>query len=67
MLSQPTALPISCPKNSRHNLLKFDKIPLLALYNGQRGKRPKWNSLMKWVFYLYYPLHLLLLGLLRLL
>ncbi len=28
-------------------------VPLLALYNGQRGK---WN--MKWLFYLYYPLHL---------
>lgn len=28
-------------------------VPLLALYNGRRGK---WN--MKWLFYLYYPLHL---------
>ncbi len=28
-------------------------LPLLALYNGQRGK---WK--MKWLFYLYYPLHL---------
>ena len=28
-------------------------LPLLALYNGQRGK---WN--IKWLFYIYYPLHL---------
>lgn len=28
-------------------------LPLLALYNGQRGK---WN--LKWFFYLYYPAHL---------
>ena len=28
-------------------------LPLLALYNGQRGK---WK--MKWLFYIYYPLHL---------
>lgn len=28
-------------------------LPLLALYNGQRGKLR-----LKWVFYLYYPIHL---------
>lgn len=28
-------------------------VPLLALYNGRRGK---WN--MKWLFYIYYPAHL---------
>lgn len=28
-------------------------VPLLALYNGQRGKRN-----MKWLFYIYYPAHL---------
>lgn len=37
-------------------------IPLLARYNGQRGR---WRG-MKWFFYLYYPLHLVLCGLLRL-
>ena len=34
-------------------------IPLLALYNGQRGK---WR--MKWLFYFYYPIHLAILWLL---
>ena len=31
-------------------------LPLLALYNGQRGK---WK--LKWFFYLYYPAHLVIL------
>ena len=31
-------------------------VPLMALYNGQRGKHR-----MGWVFYLYYPLHLAIL------
>ena len=31
-------------------------LPLLALYNGSRGRRG-----MKWIFYFYYPAHLLLL------
>lgn len=35
--------------------------PFMARYNGQRGK---WKG-MKWFFYLYYPLHLVLVGLLR--
>lgn len=34
-------------------------IPLLARYNGQRGRS------LKYIFYLYYPLHLVLLVLLR--
>lgn len=36
--------------------------PFMANYNGQRGK---WKG-MKWFFYLYYPLHLVFVGLLRL-
>ena len=36
-------------------------IPLLQRYNGERGK---WKG-MKWFFYLYYPLHLILCGILR--
>lgn len=37
-------------------------IPFLKTYNGQRGE---WQG-MKWFFYLYYPAHLIILGLLRL-
>ena len=35
--------------------------PFLKLYDGTRGKA-KW---LKWFFYVYYPLHLILLGVLR--
>lgn len=37
--------------------------PLLKRYNGQRGKGKE----MKWFFYLYYPAHLAVIGLLRIL
>ena len=37
-------------------------LPLLRQYNGQRGKSAAFNRFMKWFFYLYYPLHLLILG-----
>lgn len=36
-------------------------IPILKVYNGERGK---WKG-MKWLFYIYYPLHLVLIGVLR--
>lgn len=36
-------------------------VPFISNYNGQRGK---WKG-MKWFFYLYYPAHLFLCGLLR--
>ena len=36
--------------------------PVLKLYNGERGNA-KW---MKWFIYIYYPLHLVILGILRL-
>lgn len=38
-------------------------IPLLFFYNGTRGKNARINRVMKWLFYLYYPLHLLVIGL----
>ncbi len=42
-------------------LFTFLTIPILARYNGERGS---WKG-MKWFFYLYYPLHLVVIGLLR--
>lgn len=35
-------------------------IPILYFYNGTRGRSEKLNKVMKWFFYIYYPLHLLL-------
>lgn len=41
----------------------FLAIPILALYHGRQGKKQK---VLKWGFYIFYPLHLILLYLLRL-
>ncbi len=41
-------------------------IPVLMLYNGKRGKNKKINNIMKWMFYIYYPLHLFVIGLIQL-
>ena len=37
-------------------------IPVLSLYNGKAGN----NRNMKWLFYIYYPAHLVIVGLVRL-
>ncbi len=37
-------------------------IPIMMMYNGQRGKVQSFNNVMKWLFYLYYPLHLFVIG-----
>ena len=37
-------------------------IPIIMMYNGKRGGGDKVNRLMKWGFYIYYPLHLLVIG-----
>lgn len=42
-------------------------IPVIYFYNGKRGANAKVNKFMKWFFYLYYPLHLLIIGLILLL
>lgn len=41
-------------------------IPFIKLYNGKRGKSPRINKFMKWLFYIYYPLHLAILGTIQL-
>ena len=38
-------------------------IPILNKYNGKRGK---WKG-MKWLFYFYYPAHLFVIGIIRVL
>lgn len=43
-------------------MFTFLTIPILAQYNGERGK---WKG-MKWFFYIYYPAHLFVIGLIRL-
>lgn len=48
-----------------YGLLQFGtlfSIPLLLKYNGKRGREIG----SKWIFYYYYPLHLVIIGLLRL-
>lgn len=40
----------------------FLALPLLYAYNGKRGKGGQFN---KWVFYIFYPLHLLILGIIK--
>lgn len=44
-------------------LFSFLAYPILKRYNGQKGNA-KW---LKWFFYIYYPLHLLLIGIFRIL
>ena len=41
-------------------------IPFIKFYNGERGKNPRINKIMKWFFYIYYPLHLAILGTIQL-
>ena len=42
-------------------MFTFLTIPILAGYNGQRGT---WKG-MKWLFYYYYPAHLVVIGIIR--
>lgn len=42
-------------------MFTFLTIPILAGYNGERGK---WKA-MKWFFYIYYPTHLIIIGIIR--
>ena len=47
-----------------YGLLQFGtllSLPVLYLYNGKRGSCRQ----MKWLFYIYYPAHLFVIGLIR--
>ena len=37
-------------------------IPILRLYNGTRGSHQRANRVLKWGFYIYYPMHLFIIG-----
>lgn len=41
-------------------------IPILLVYNGKRGENKKVNNFLKWFFYLYYPLHLVIFAIINL-
>ncbi len=41
-------------------------LPLLFLYNGKKSNNPKINKVMKYFLYIYYPLHLLIIGIISL-
>ncbi len=50
--------------NKPYGLLQiftFLSIPILSMYSGQRGN---WKG-MKWFFYIYYPAHLIIIGIIR--
>ena len=52
-----------------YGILQFGviiSIPVLALYNGQKSKNVTMNKVMKYFFYIYYPLHLLVIGIIGL-
>ncbi|MBE6576748.1 MAG: conjugal transfer protein TraX [Ruminococcaceae bacterium] len=40
-------------------------IPILMLYNGRISSNRTVNKVMKWLFYIYYPLHLLIIALIQ--
>lgn len=40
-------------------------IPFIMMYNGHRGLSPGINKMMKWLFYIYYPLHLFIIGIIE--
>ncbi len=40
-------------------------IPVLNMYNGKRSNSKKLTKAMKWLFYIYYPAHLFMIGIVR--
>ena len=52
-----------------YGLIQFGTIlvvPLLYLYNGKKSDNPKVNKAMKYFLYIFYPLHLLIIGIIGL-
>ena len=41
------------------------KVQMLSMYNGKKGNNYKMNQFMKWFFYIYYPLHLFVIGFIK--
>ena len=37
-------------------------IPIIMMYNGKLGKNRRIITIMKYFFYIYYPLHLFIIG-----
>ena len=37
-------------------------VPIIRMYNGKRGNNQRINNIIKWLFYIYYPLHLFIIG-----
>ena len=51
-----------------YGVLQFSMLlalPLLAAYSGKRSKNPRIGKIMKWAFYIYYPAHLFIIGLIK--
>jgi hypothetical protein len=59
-----TCIPFMISHGETWQIGVFLVIPLLLLYNGEKGGD---SPIHKWAFYLFYPLHLLLLGIIKLL
>ncbi|MCL1874894.1 MAG: conjugal transfer protein TraX [Synergistaceae bacterium] len=55
-------IPFMIKGNEMWDVGVFLVIPLLLLYNGEKGSD---NSIHKWAFYLFYPLHLFVLGIIK--
>ena len=58
-----SCIPFMISKGEIWQIGVFLVIPLLWLYNGEKGSG---NPIHKWAFYLFYPLHLLALGAIKL-
>lgn len=51
--------------DKRYGLLQMAvvlSIPIIMMYSGKRGNNQRLNHIMKWLFYIYYPLHLFVIG-----